>query len=354
MENKQPVIPIGIVGLNFGGHMLGQFCEEPATRFLKLAAVCDMDAQKAAHFGGQYSVAQYTSLDALLANPHIPAIGLYTGPVGRADILRKIIRAGKDVLTTKPFELDPQAARDVLLEAKALGRIIHLNSPAPCPTQTADKIREWERRYDLGRPVFCRGETTADYSEQADGSWYDDPEKCPAAPIFRLGIYSINQLVSLYGPVEQVQVLSSRIRTGRPTADNAQLSLRFRQGMLGSVYASFCVGNGQQYADSLLLHYERGTITVNTSATDYNKAWETARLELVATPANGAREVIRDTWTGPGESGRYQWEAFYNAVSHRDTNSMPVEAIVSGIEVIQAMVRAEKTGRTETISPLQP
>jgi hypothetical protein len=51
----------------------------------------------------------------LIADPNIPVIGLYTGPVGRAALIHRIIEAGKDVMTTKPFELDSEAALAVML-----------------------------------------------------------------------------------------------------------------------------------------------------------------------------------------------------------------------------------------------
>src|SRR5690606_1581322 len=95
-------------------------------------------------------------------------------------------------MTTKPFEVDPDAAADVLAEAQRLGRFVHLNSPTPVMPVDLQQVLDWRDRFDLGRPVGCRLETYASYHEQADGSWLDDPERCPAAPIFRLGIYLIN------------------------------------------------------------------------------------------------------------------------------------------------------------------
>lgn len=74
-------------------------------------------------------------------------------------------------------------------------------------------------------PLGARADIWASYREQADGTWYDDPQKCPVAPVFLLGIYLINDLIQLFGPVRDVQVLQSRLSTGRPTADNGQLSL---------------------------------------------------------------------------------------------------------------------------------
>lgn len=335
--------PIGIVGLNFGRHILPHLQDPDVSRLFRLAAVCDLDASRRREWAARYQVSEYESLDALLEEPGIPVIGLFTPPKGRAALLRRIIRAGRDVMTTKPFELDSVAAREVLEEAASLGRIIHLNSPAPRPSAVRRQIQEWEARHHLGRPVFCRGEATADYHEDADGTWYDDPALCPVAPIFRIGIYLINELTGLFGDVISTQVIATHIRTGRPTPDNAQLSLEFANGAIGSIFASFCVGNGQFHANSLLLHYERGTIQYNLDPAPFAQANKSSRLRLIATPPN-REEVMIEEWSGPGCIGDYQWLAFYDAISTRDIHSMPMKEILRGIEVINAMIRSASTG----------
>lgn len=332
-------LPIGIVGLNFGRHILPHLQDPDVARLFRLAAVCDLDPSRRREWAARCHVPEYPSLDALLEEPGVPVIGLFTPPRGRAELLRRIIRAGKDVMTTKPFELDSVAAREVLEEASSLGRIIHLNSPAPRPTAVRRQIREWETRYHLGRPVFCRGEATADYSEEADGTWYDDPALCPVAPIFRIGIYLINELTGLFGDVVSTQVISTSIRTGRPTPDNAQLSLEFANGAIGSIFASFCVGNGQFYANSLLLHYERGTIQYNLDPAEFGQANKSSRLRLIAAPPGEERVVIEE-WSGPGCLGDYQWDAFHDAIRTRDVGSMPIGEIILGIDVINAMARS--------------
>ena len=200
-------IPIAIVGLNFGSHiieLLGGV--EPLFR---LAAVCDLDFAKAKERAAGLGVRAYGNLDDLLADPDIPVIGLFTGPAGRAELLGQIIRAGKDVITTKPFEVDPKAAAAVLLEAKRLGRVIHLNSPSPLLSPDLAQIVRWRDEYDLGRPTGARAEAWASYQEAADGGWHDDPARCPLAPVFRIGIYLINDLIHLFGSIEAVQVFHS-------------------------------------------------------------------------------------------------------------------------------------------------
>jgi predicted dehydrogenase len=346
MKTEGP-LKIGFVGLGFGGYVADTLVSGPDREFFSLAAVCDTDAAKVASYSARHSVKGYSSLDALLEDDDIPVIGLFSGPAGRAELLRKIIRAGKDAMTTKPFELDPVAARSVLEEARSLGRIIHLNSPTPeCPGYIA-QIQRWQREHALGQPVSCRGEMLISYRENADGRWLDDPALCPAAPVFRLGIYTLNDLVRLFGEVSAVQVLGSRMFTGRPTADNAQLSLLFANRAIGSVFASFCVDNGQHYANSLTLNYERGTIYRNVFPVDYARAEGSSRLQLVTSPHKGA--LIREAWESPEISGTYPWRTLHEAVTKRRPADMPVGEIVSAIEIIAAMARAERSGKTELV-----
>lgn len=347
MTNIQRV-KIGIIGLNFGRWIIEDLNKSPAKDYFELAAVCDRDEAKARDFGTRLGVKAYTSIQQLLEDGDIPVVGLFTGPVGRAELLRTIIQAGKDVMTTKPFELDPPAARKILEEADDLGRVIQLNSPSPMPRQHLLKINEWRKEHDLGAPVSCYGEVLASYREKPDGTWYDDPELCPTAPIFRLGIYLINDLVHLFGGVQSVQVTSSRLFTERPTPDNAQLGLLFKNKAIGNIYATFCVDDGQPYANSLILHFERGTIHHNIRpVSEVGKSNSTSRLTLVT--KKSSEKILVEDCDLPSIGHGYQWELFHAAVTRTQEIPTPVDDIVQGVEVISAMIRAQRSGGTETV-----
>lgn len=337
--NTLSPLSIGIIGLNFGRHVIEQLKLSPAKDYFKLAAVCDIDAAKATRHAEANQVKAYTSIDALLADDSIAAIGLFTGPTGRAELLHRIIHAGKDVITTKPFENDPDAALKVLKEAQRIGRVIHLNSPGPTPPKDIAQILAWANEYQLGAPVGVRGDVWANYRETADGSWYDDPVKCPAAPVLRLGIYLINDLIQLFGPVDEVNVLQSRLFTGRPTADNAQLSLRFENGALGNIFASFCINDGDHYRNTLVLNYEQGTIYRNAGP---ERSSDLSELSLVM-HRDGQRTIV-DRATVGGVSGSYQWASFFHAIKgEKPSNETTPEQIVAGLRVVSAMTEAVST-----------
>jgi len=334
--NTSAPLSIGIVGLNFGRLILEELKNGPAGRHFQLAAVCDLDAAKAGKQAALHGVKAFASLDELLADPAIPVIGLFTGPVGRADIIRRIIRAGKDVITTKPLEVDPEAGLEVLREARRLGRVVHLNSPGPVPPDDVARILSWVSEYGLGAPVGARADVWAHYREAADGTWYDDPARCPVAPVFRLGIYLLNDLIQLFGPVRDVRVLQSRLFTGRPTPDNGQLSLLFENGALGNIFASFCVNDGDHYRNTLTVNFENGTVYRNSGP---DRSGDQSELSLVVN--QGGRRTVAARAVVAGASGAYPWAVFAHAVrGGKLENENTPEQIVAGLRVIRSMAAA--------------
>ncbi len=341
-------INIVIVGLNFGRHIVEGLTKDGGNPHVCLAGLCDLDRAKAEELSSVHGkIKVYDSLDEVLADPNITAVGLYTGPNGRAEILRKIINAGKDVMTTKPFENNPAAAIAVLEEAARIGRVIHLNSPNPGASPDLELIQQWHEKYDLGNPIAARADVWTHYREEADGGWYDDPEKCPVAPIFRLGIYLINDMVQLFGRAHCVNVMGTHLFTGRPTPDNAQLGIKFENGALVNIFASFCVRDGDHYRNSLTLNYERGTVYRNVGPIRNTDATE---LNVIVNDDVWKPRRIADSATTQTNSGLYDWAGFAAAIrGDADAPSYKIENIVEPLRIIVAMTAAERTGKIENI-----
>ncbi|MFE5320835.1 Gfo/Idh/MocA family protein [Paenibacillus sp. NPDC056579] len=333
---------IGIVGLRFGSTVIEELLNGDGGRRFRIHAVCDIDSAKAEACASKYGAKPYGSLESLLADPEVQVIGLFTPPAGRAELIDRIISSGRDVMTTKPFELDPQKALNILTKANRLKRVVHLNSPGPVWHDSLRHIQTWREKYGLGIPVGCRSDIWVNYHERPDGGWYDDPEQCPAAPIFRLGIYIINDMVRLFGPAQQAAVMSSRLITERPTADNAQLSLRFRNGAIANIFGSFCVDDSQRYKSPMILNFQHGTIYGHVLP---KQDGEPSRLLLV-TKDRATGERVTEEAAVTGDSGAYQWDVLDRAVRDRRPNEDSyIRDIVEGIRIIRAMNLSEKTGR---------
>ena len=341
-----PKVRLALVGLRYGANIARDLIKH-RNPCIEIVALCDRDPKRAQQIMEELKL-PLVEWDTILADPKVDAVGLFTGPVGRSRLIHEIIRAGKDVLTTKPFEVDSVAAREVLAEANRLGRVIHLNSPGPVPAEDIRQIQAWQKEHALGRPLAMRAETWASYREKADGSWYDDETICGPAPLIRLGIYFLNEFAALLGEPESVQVLHSRIFTGRPTSDHAQLGIRYRNGALGHVFASFCINDGHSYRDAVTLNYEHGTIRRwIEGGTKISSAERRAVMELSLATSG---EVIRSE-TRPGQwCGWYQWENFQKAVRERHLGSEGGDdRILYGVRLMEAMGRSYQSGQVESI-----
>ena len=346
---------MAVVGLRFGRHVIeDQIINGPAKPYIELKGVFDLDVKKMVPDAARNGVHIYQSIEEILADPCIEAVGLFTPPEDRAGLIKKIIHAGKHVMTTKPFELNADHALSVLKEARALGRIVHLNSPEPFPDGETAQVLAWQIKHDLGRPVAARWETYTRYNEKADGGWYDDTARCPVAPVFRLGIYGINQLLRLCGRVSSLSVAHSRLFTGRPTPDNAELSLTFENGALGSVFASFCIDDARHYANTLCIHYERGTVTSEAHRTRENHDVVAKRLHIRSLKPDGKLHEEQTILEEDSLLGSYQWAAFYRAVREGEvlTNEVSPDIIAHSVQVINAMQAADLAGRRVMIPEL--
>jgi len=326
-------IRIVLVGLNFGQWMLEhEIRSGKGKETVELVGVCDLDRDKAAQVAAREDVPHYVRYEDVLADPRVEAVLLMTGPVGRASLVEAAVDAGKHVMTTKPFDLSSSETLRVLRKAAAADLAVHMNSPAPMLPEDLKAILAWRDRYDLGRPVSFRASTYCSYREAADGSWYDDPLRCPVAPVFRLGIYLLNDLVRLVSPVRTVQVLQSRLFTGRPTPDNAQLGLLCEDGEIGSVSSSFCIDDRQPYRCTLELNFERGTVYRNQGPRP--QAERDILLELSAAGPSGQ---VLDSLRIP-ESGGYPWEAFRQRVrGERRQQDLTPEQAASAVRILERM-----------------
>ncbi len=337
-------VKIALVGLNFGRHIVNTLTSDKTVQdYIELAGLCDLDIAKAKVLAEKHGLRVYGSIDEILKDPQIEAVGLFTPPRGRAKLIDTIVSAGKHVMTTKPFEDDPDAAMAVLKNAEKLGKAVHLNSPGPVPSDDIRQIQVWRDKYGLGQAISARWETFARYNEKADGGWMDDPEKCPVAPIFRLGIYGINDLIQICGKPVELQVMQSRIFTGRPTVDNAQMSIRFENGCVSSVLGSFCVNDGNPYPNNLIVHFEKGTVTRSILNPEFfGRDCEKVAVALQTVDEKNER-VNETVFIEKGRmSGGYQWENFHKAVrGEMLENRISNDMIVDSIKVLNAMKKGQ-------------
>lgn len=352
-------IKLGIVGLGFGTGWY-RIHKAEIDPFFEVVAVCDRIGERCQEFLKIASAEVYSDFDEMLKREDIQAIALMTQPQGRAALVRKCAAAGKHILTTKPFERDAQIAFEVLNEVRAAGIVVQLNSPDPELSDELRTILDWQKKYDLGRPIAAHWESYNRYNEKSGqgGAWMDSVTECPAAPLFRIGIYGVNDLLTLLGEVKSVQVATSRIFTGRPTPDNAHVLMLFENGATASVNANFCISDGYCFPAALTLHYERGTIfkrqiSLGVEQENWGK-FTSLELELNARFQNKTVKE-KKTLSPDFRSGAFQMENFYKAIrGDKSIGSLDsASQIAHGIAVFEAISEAELSGRQVSVKKIK-
>jgi hypothetical protein len=161
---------------------------------------------------------------------------------------------------------------------------------------------------------------------------------CPAAPLFRLGIYLINDIGWFFSQVEHVDLLQSRIFTQRPTADNAQLSVLYANGAIGAIYASFCIDDQQYYRCALELNFERGTLYRNVGP----MVVENNQIQLAVVAVKEGKQQMRQTVV-PSQGAGYQWDEFQRAILQQQGTSLAyADRIIAGLQIIAGMQQANR------------
>jgi predicted dehydrogenase len=105
---------LGVLGLGEGRSIISAGVHSD---LWNVAALCDLNEtlgrERCAEFGLPATLFTH-SLDALLANPAVDVVGIYTPDHLHAEHVLRVLRAGKHVICTKPFLNDLGHAREVL------------------------------------------------------------------------------------------------------------------------------------------------------------------------------------------------------------------------------------------------
>jgi predicted dehydrogenase len=267
-----PEIRVGVVGCGD----VAQYVYLPTlARHGGAAAVCDLDAARAAATGTRFGVeAVYTDLDRFLAEAPVDAIVNLTPNPHHYPVSLAALRADKHVYTEKTLALTPEDADRLVAEADARGRVL-ASAPAVVLNPAIATARQLLRDGAIGTVCFCaanyshQGPARAGYFrwyryamgltghqvdelESTDPSWFYRPG---GGPLFDLGVYALHGLTGILGPVRQVSALSARrlpeliveggAARGRripvEVDDTSLLLLDFGDGVLTSLDASYNV-----------------------------------------------------------------------------------------------------------------
>lgn len=213
---------IGIVGLgNISRAYLDTLAAHPAVR---IVAVADLDAARAAEVAAGIPGARALSVDALLADAGVETVLNLTIPAAHAEIALRAIAAGTQVYGEKPLAATIAEARQVVQAASAAGVRI---GAAP-DTVLGTGVQTARHAIDgglIGRPLAASATMVTAGHER----WHPNPDfyyRPGGGPLLDMGPYYVTALVTLLGPVVAVTGEASRVRDERTIGSGPRVGER--------------------------------------------------------------------------------------------------------------------------------
>jgi len=226
-------ISIAVAGAGLIGRRHIELIRE--SKSCELAAVVD-PAPAAAVLAQECGVPIYRTLAELFAARRPDAVIAATPNGLHADNGIECARHGVPVLIEKPIA-DSLADAERLIAAAERAGIALLVGHHRRHSPILAKAREIVLKGTLGRLVAVAGSALFYKPDSyfSEGPWRREPG---GGPILINMIHEVDDLRSICGEIDAVQALASSAARGFPVEDTVSLSLRFRNGALGSFILS--------------------------------------------------------------------------------------------------------------------
>ena len=239
---------------------------------LNLAAVADIDADRARTAGEEQGVASFKSLDDMLAGAELDIVSICTPSGLHSAQGVTVAKSGKHVLTEKPMSLTLAQADALVQACDAAG--VHLfvvkqnrlNPPVQLLKRAVDKNR-FGRIYMAN--VTVRWQRPQEYydAEPWRGTWEFD-----GGAFMNQASHYVDLIQWLVGPVESV-LAKTATQARRIEAEDSGIGiLKFRSGALGVIEVNVLT-YPRNLEGSITLLGEKGSVKIGGTAVNRVEHW---------------------------------------------------------------------------------
>lgn len=230
----------------------------------ELTAVCDIDPQRADHFGGKFGTRAFYNIDDMLkSEPSIEVLSVCTPNGLHAEHSIKAFRKGLHVLCEKPMAISVFDCGEMIKEAeRANKRLFIVKQNRYNPPVQAIKIALDENR--LGKitsiQLNCFWNRNSEYYSQSN---WKGTKKLDGGTLFTQFSHFIDLLYWLFGDVRSVQAITKNHLHENiiEFEDTGVVILEFFNGIIGTI--NYNVNSfAKNMEGSLTIFGESGTVKV--------------------------------------------------------------------------------------------
>jgi len=340
------MINAAIVGLGWWGKTLVESAEgSDAIRFVAGAtrtASADLKAFADAH---KLRVAE--NFDALLADRSVDAVVLATPHSLHAQQVIAAAGAGKHVFCEKPFTLTKKDAEAAVAATRKAGVTLGLGYNRRFHPEMT-KLRERIRSGGLGTVMHVEATMTFPNALLLKSTqWRASRSETPCGGLTPMGVHAVDGMIDLCGQIDTVYCQSFRRAVEIDADDTTSILFRMKEGMSGYLGTLTATGPGFSFQ----VFGSKGWVRLEGMTHVAGASSEERRTRLFGTckfqPAKGEAEVWQ---AATHDVGRASLEAFARAAEGGPAYLIPLEQMVHGAAVTEAIVHSASSGIVEKVS----
>ena len=277
----------------------------------------------------------------IVSDPDIDAVVLATPHSQHAAQVTQAASAGKHVHVQKPLTLDLPSAKAAAAAASKAGIILAVGFNRRFhPSMVELRKRLAEGR--LGQVMAMVGQHTTSTGQfiPAD-NWRAQPAEAPGGAITAVGVHSIDHMVEFAGRVRDVLCTTGRYIPG-PSDDTSSITLRFENGATGMLFCSVATAT----TFSFTLFGSKGLAEIsrpNLARFRFVPTSDVAPTGPVTAPPD---EIIEHPTF---DMLNAELTEFARAIAQKRPYPVPVDQVLHGMAVFDAVVRSAKSGQIETV-----
>lgn len=340
------MIKAGIVGLGWWGKTLVESVQKRSKDIVFVAGATRTPASEIQDFAKKQGFVLRGSFEELLGASDVDAVVLATPHSMHVPQIVAAAAASKHVFCEKPFALTKADAEKAVKAMRQAGVALGLGYNRRFhPTMT--DLRERVKTGALGAILHFEGTMTFPNALYLKPSqWRASRAETPCGGLTPMGVHIIDAVIDLFGPVEQVFCESFRRVVQIDADDTTSILFRMKNGMSG--YLGTMTATGGSFR--LQVYGSEGWLRVDGMTHIAGASSEERRSQLFGNctfqPVKGETQI----WQAEAfDVSRAALEAFARAAAGGPAYPIPLDEMIHGAAVTEAIVRSAASGRKEKV-----
>jgi predicted dehydrogenase len=340
------MIKAAIVGLGWWGKTLVEAVQGASDVIRFVAGATRTVTPETQAFAAAQHLRLADTYEALLADRTVDAVVLATPHSQHASQVIAAAQAGKHVFCEKPFALVTREAAAAVDAVRRAGVTLGLGYNRRFhPEMTA--LRERIRSGGLGTILHVEATMTFPNALLLKPTqWRAHRDETPCGGLTPMGVHAVDGMIDLCGPIDHVFCQSFRRVVEIDADDTTSILFRMQAGMSGYLGTMTATGGGFSFQ----VFGSKGSVRLEGMTHLAGASSEERRTRLFGPckfqPIKGPAEV----WDAARlDVTRATLEAFATAAQGGPAFPIPLDEMLHGVAVTEAIVRSAGSGKVEAI-----